>query len=97
MTDLFPEDKVNKALLTFCIEIALLRMGKPQYEKVLSKLEKEYHCYLPDCDKNPEFLKRVLQDIFGNAYRDILNEIKNEMGEFASKKYFEDFLLVLEK
>jgi hypothetical protein len=97
MVDIFPEDKVNKALLTFCIEIALLRMGKPQYEKVLTKLEKEYHCYLPDCDKNPEFLKRVLQDIFGNAYSDILREIKNEMGEFISKKYFEDFLTVLEK
>jgi hypothetical protein len=97
MVDAFPEDKVNKALLTFCIEIVLLRMGKPQYEKVLSKLEKDYHCYLPDCDENPEFLKRVLQDLFGNAYSDILNEIKKEVGEFASKKYFGDFLIAMSK
>ncbi|MEW6042736.1 MAG: hypothetical protein AB1608_00530 [Thermoproteota archaeon] len=93
----YPEDKVNKAFLAFCVEIVLLRMGKPQYEKVLSKLEKEYKCFLPDCDKNPEFLKMTLQDIFGNAYVDILDEIKKELGEIGSKKYFVDFIKVMEK
>jgi hypothetical protein len=90
-------DDVNKALLAFCIEVVLLRMGIPQYEKVTSKLEKEYKCYIPDCDKNPEALKRVLQDIFGDAYADILNEIKIEFGEFTSRKYYRDFLSVMEK
>ncbi|MEM3064397.1 MAG: hypothetical protein QW177_03390 [Candidatus Nitrosotenuis sp.] len=93
----YPEDKVNKALLAFCIEIVLLRMGKPQYEKVVSKLEKDYKCFLPDCDKNPEFLKRTLQDIFGNAYIDILSEIKKELGEASSKKYFVEFIRAMEK
>lgn len=90
-------DDANKALLAFCIEVVLLRMGKPQYEKVISKLEKEYKCYIPDCDKNPEFLKRVLQDVFGDAYTDILNEIKVEFGEFTSKKYYRDFLDIMER
>lgn len=93
----YPEDTVNKAFLAFCIEMVLLRMGKPQYEKVLSKLEKDYNCFLPDCDKNPEFLKRTLQDIFGNAYVDILNEIKKEIGEIGSKKYFVDFMRIMEE
>ncbi len=97
MFDKYPEDTVNKAFLAFCIEMVLLRIGKPQYEKVLSKLEKDYNCFLPDCDKNPEFLKRTLQDIFGNAYVDILNEIKKEIGEIGSKKYFADFIRMMEK
>ncbi len=59
----------------------------PQYEKVVTKLEKEYNMYLPECDKNPEVLKRVLQEIFGDAYDDILGEIKEEIGDVGTKKF----------
>lgn len=86
------EDNAKKALLTFAVESTLLKIGKPEYEKVVSKLEKEYNCYIPDCHENPEFLKRVLQDIYGNAYDDIINEIRTELGEFISQKYFNDFI-----
>lgn len=92
-----PEENVDKAFLAFCIEIVLLRMGMPQYEKVVSKLEKEYQTYLPECDKNPQVLKRVLQDIFGDAYDDILDEIRAEIGEIVSKKYYTDFLTAMAK
>lgn len=74
-----------------------MRMGIPQYEKVTSKLEKQYKMYLPDCDKNPEVLKRVLQDVFGDAYDDILEEIRVELGEVTTKKYYSDFLTILAK
>jgi len=87
-----PEENIDRAFLAFCVEIVLLRMGAPQYEKVVSKLEKEYQTYLPECDKNPVALKRVLQDIFGDAYDDILAEIKAEIGDVISKKYYAEFV-----
>jgi len=90
-------ENAKKALLTFTVESTLLKMGKSEYEKVVSKLESEYNCYIPDCHENPEFLKRVLQDIYGNAYDTILDEIRTELGEFVSQKYFEDFLQALQK
>lgn len=86
------ENNAKRALLAFAVESTLLKMGKPEYEKVTSKLEKDYNCYIPDCHENPEFLKRVLQDIFGNAYDDIINEIRTELGEFITQKYFDDFV-----
>ncbi|QLH08513.1 hypothetical protein [Candidatus Nitrosotenuis sp. DW1] len=89
------ENNAKRALLAFAVESTLLRMGKPVYEKVTSKLEKDYNCYIPDCQENPEFLKRVLQDIFGDAYDDIINEIRTELGEFISQKYFDDFIKTL--
>ena len=85
----------KKSLLVFAVESTLLKMGKPAYEKVVSKLEKEHNCYIPDCHENPEFLKRVLQDIYGNSYDDIINEIRAELGEFISQKYFDDFIRAL--
>ena len=89
------ENSVKRALLALAVENTLLKMGKPEYEKVISKLENDYNCYIPDCHENPEFLKRVIQDIYGNAYDDIINEIRTELGEFASQKYFDDFIKVL--
>jgi hypothetical protein len=89
------ENNAKRALLAFAVESTLLKMGRPEYEKVASRLEKEYKCYIPDCHENPEFLKRVLQDIFGDAYDDIINEIRVELGEFVSQKYFEDFVKAL--
>lgn len=94
---MYSDDNADKAFLAFCIEIVLLRMGAPQYDKVVSRLEKDYNTYIPECDKNPEALKRVLQDIFGDAYDDILAEIKAELGEVTSKKYYADFIKVLSK
>lgn len=85
-------ENAKKALLAFAVESTLLKMGKPEYEKVVARLESEYNCYIPDCHENPEFLKRVLQDIYGNAYDDIINEIRVELGEFISQKYFNDFI-----
>ena len=72
-------------------------MGVPEYEKVVSKLENDYGCAISDCDKNPEFLKRVLQDTFGDAHRTIINQIKKEIGEETSKKYFVDFIAAMKK
>jgi len=69
----------------------------PQYEKVVSKLEKEHHTYLPECDKNPEVLKRVLQDIFGDSYDYILAEIGMEIREISTKKYYVGFLTAMAK
>lgn len=93
----YPEDRMDRDLLSFCIEIVLLRMGVPEYEKVVSKLKKDYNCSITDCDRNPEFLKRVLQDIFGNAHQTIIDDIKKQLGDAASKRYFAEFIEAMRK
>lgn len=89
------ENNVRKALLVFSVEKVLLKMGQPEYDLVVARLEKEYGCFLSDCAENPEYLKRVLQDIYGDAYDDILEEIRKEFGEFSYQKYYTDFLLAM--
>lgn len=87
-----PDQAINRALLAFSIETALMRVGAPYYEKVTARLENEYHIGISDCDKNPEALKQILLDIFGKSYKQILDEIKMELGGESTKQYYSNFL-----
>lgn len=90
-------DDVDSRFLTYCIESVLIRIGRPEYEKVASLLEQRYNFSISDCYKNPAFLRDVLYEIFGNSYHTIINEIKKEFGELGSKRYFDDFITILSK
>lgn len=90
-----PDQAINKALLVFSIEAALVRVGGPYYDKVISRLEKEYGLHISDCDKNPQALKQILQDIFGKSYQQIFNEIKLELDGVGNKDYYTNFLTAL--
>jgi hypothetical protein len=75
----FDKKELMKALATFSIEKVLLGMGKPVYEKVSKKLEKDYKCYIPDCYDHPEYLESVLKSIFGNSCKSIVQNIRAEL------------------
>lgn len=70
-------------------------MGKAVYDKVVDMLYEKYHCYLPDCFENPEYLKAVLRELYGKSYDEIISSIQKELGEFAYNKRIEEFLQVL--
>jgi hypothetical protein len=91
------ENSARRALLVFSIEKVLMKMGQPEYELVVARLKNEYDCFLVDCVENPQYLKRILEDVYGNAYDDILREIRNEFGEFSSQKYYSDFLAIMSR
>ncbi len=90
------DSQVQKALVAFAIEKALLDMGKPVFDKVAKTLEKDYHCYIPDCYDHPEYLKRVLCDLYGNAYGAILNSIKASLRDFSHQRPIQKFVCALE-
>ncbi|MGI0069409.1 MAG: hypothetical protein ACREAN_04040, partial [Nitrosopumilaceae archaeon] len=60
-------NQVRKALVSLAIETVLLEIGKPTYDEVSHKLFKDFKCYLPDCYEHPEYLKRILQDLYGQS------------------------------
>lgn len=80
------------AILTFVIEKVLLKIGKPEYDAVISRLETDHGCRISDYHKRLEDLKYVLMDIFGNSYHVILDEIKMELGEFSTQRYYVECL-----
>jgi hypothetical protein len=85
--------EARKALVVLAIEKALLEVGKPTYDEVLGKLAEDYHCYLPDCFENPEYLSRVLKELYGQSSLAIIKSIKKFLAEMNTYKDIANFVI----
>ncbi len=86
------DDKIQKALVALAIEQALIQFNDASFEIVTSKLLSDYDCYLSDCYKNPEYLKKTLVDLYGDSHKIIVESIKQNLGEFLTRKGVSKFL-----
>src|SRR5438309_1814079 len=91
----YNESNMQKALVTLAIEQALIEFNNAAYEIVISKLLSDFGCYLSDCYKNPGYLKKALLDIYGDSYIDVVELIKQHLGEYATRKDISKFLYKL--
>ena len=94
-TSLDSEELMKKTMVTLALKNTLLELGVQEYDKVMSLLQKDYNSTLEDCYENPEFLKQILKDLFGDSYEDILSALNENMKEISSQKEIKDFLQVL--
>lgn len=85
----------NKALFAMAVEDALNETGKPTLDMVTNKLLKEYKSSIQDCLEHPEYLKSVLNQIFGYADVAVIAKIKKNLGEFSHERPVGEFLKVL--
>ncbi|MBI1829706.1 MAG: hypothetical protein HY223_02510 [Thaumarchaeota archaeon] len=85
----------NKALFTIAITDALNEIGDPTLELVDTALMREYRCSIADCLSRPEYLKNILNQIFGYAASTVIIKIKECFGDFGKEKDVKDFLEVL--
>jgi len=90
-------NQVHKALVTLAIEQTLTEIGKPMLEKVCSKLFHEHHCYLPDCYENPQYLNKVLKEIFGASYKVVVEAIGDNLRENLAQNSVKRFLEIIIK
>jgi len=88
---------IKKSLISLSIENALRKIGDPTYEMVNQKLYEDYHCYLPDCYEYPEYLNKVLKEVFGSNYKAVVDGIKTNLKDLAEQKPVTDFLTAISK
>ena len=89
------DDKITKALVSIVVEKSLLKVGSPVYDLVVATLKKKYDCYLPDCYEHPEYLSEILEGLYGNAHKTIIESINNELMEFSDHSKIASFLKVV--
>lgn len=88
-------DQMKRTMVTLAIKNTLLELGLEEYDKIVLMLQKDHNCSIEDCYDNPEFLKQVLQDLFGDSFNDVLNSLKENLKNISSHKTTESFLDVL--
>jgi nitric oxide reductase NorQ protein len=81
-----------KVLIITAIEKSLLELGKPDLNKVKQRLMDDYNRTLSDCYDEPEFLNRILKDIYGKAHATIVDSIKNNLENISDSKPVQEFL-----
>ena len=86
----------NKALVVYAIERTFLEMGEATLDEVKELLSKEYHCGISDCYEHPEYLKSILDDIFGKSSIVITELIKKRLAGSASREPVIEFLKAIE-
>ena len=82
-------------MVTLALKNTLLELGIQEYDKVIALLQKDHSCTLEDCFENPEYLRNILKDLFGESYPDILNSLSENMKSIISQQEVKDFFQVL--
>ena len=84
-----------KVLIIAAIEKSLLEIGKPDLNKVKQRLMEDYNRTLADCYEEPEFLSRILKDIYGKAHVTIVDAIKKNLDNLSASKPVKKFLDII--
>jgi hypothetical protein len=90
-------EDIQKALISFVIERILLDMGNLALDEVGRRLYEKHQCYFSDCLENPQYLKEVLQEIFGDSSKSITVQIQKRLAELEDQKPIANFLNVISK
>ena len=86
---------MSKTLIELAVEKSLLKMGHPELKLVTSRLKSDFNCNISDCLEHPEYLKKVLKDIFGNCHYDIIDSINVSLKMTSMEKPITNFLEVI--
>jgi len=87
--------RMDRFLTAIAVEKTLLEMGKPVLAEVNDRLKKDYNSGFVDCFDHPEYLSRILCDLFGDSYEKILESITANLGEHKSNEKIVKFLQVM--
>lgn len=91
------KNNVKEALVCYAIERALIDYGNSALEEVYYKLYQEHGLHFVDCFYNPDILKKVLREIFGDPYTGIVDMISTHLGEFSAHEQVHAFLRSLKQ
>ncbi len=73
------DTNVRKGLFLIAIQETLMKISRNDYERVVTRLKTKYNCYIPDCYLHPEYLKDILEGLYGESSGKIINEIEEKL------------------
>lgn len=67
-------------------------VGRLELQRIYRKLNELYMCGIIGCYDNPQYLKKTLENMYGNEHLVILEQLKKEANESEHKIWFEAFI-----
>jgi hypothetical protein len=61
-------DRRLEKIVIFAIVDTLFRISKGMLDSIQSRLNQKYKCGIQDCYEHPEYMDKILKDMFGPAY-----------------------------
>ena len=86
------DSKEMKTIIVLAVEHTLLKIGKKTLEKVQEEIHQKYKCDLSDCYEHPEYLSKILKDLFGDSHQEVVRDVNKYLDEFAYQKPIAEFL-----
>jgi len=84
-----------KTQVSISVENTLREIGKFEFKKILDMLKENYNVSLSDCYDNPEFLKKILKDLFGNSYESIIAILEKNLDGLVLLEPIKEFLTIM--
>jgi len=84
-----------KTQVSISVESTLREIGKFEFRKILDMLKENYNVTLSDCYDNPEFLKKILKDLFGNSYESIIATLEKNLDGLVLMEPVNEFLTIM--
>jgi len=79
------DSNVRKGVFLIASEETLMKISRNDYERVVARLKTKYNCYIPDCYLHPEYLKDILEGLYGESSGQIINEIEEKLEKFSNQ------------
>ncbi len=92
MKDLVLSDEQIKENLALSIEVVLMRKGGPEFQIVLTKLKNNFDLEIRDCFEKPEHLRKILEEVYHDDYKSIVEEKTLELGDYVKEREIAEFL-----
>ncbi len=78
-------DRRLEKIVILAIVDTLLKISRSTLDSVQSRLNQEYKCSIQDCYEHPEYMDKVLRDMFGPAYHDVILDVNKYMMSLLTK------------
>ena len=69
----------SKNMIAETVQKVLLDINNETLTRVQERLSNDYNSSLTDCSENPEYLNRILKDLYGDAHKEIARSISNKL------------------
>ncbi|PIW32361.1 MAG: hypothetical protein COW27_04370 [Nitrosopumilales archaeon CG15_BIG_FIL_POST_REV_8_21_14_020_37_12] len=86
----------DRIAILACVEKVLLERG-PEYDQVLTRLNAKYETSLIDCCERSEYLRDILDEVFGDGTCAVIEQICHCLKNFTENQTISNFLEKLKR